>query len=72
MRALCSQGAARMTNALNLFDDPEFAKKYDEWYEQKGRRAGALEKQILQKLLTVFPQANSVLEVGCGTGHFTR
>lgn len=46
---------------------------YEAWYETpEGRRADALEKAALQWLLQRFPQAQSVLEVGCGTGHFTR
>jgi ubiquinone/menaquinone biosynthesis C-methylase UbiE len=46
---------------------------YEEWYETpEGRRADALEKASLRRLLQGFPQARSVLEVGCGTGHSAR
>jgi len=31
-----------------------------------------LETRLLAWLLSRFPEAKSVLEVGCGTGHFTR
>lgn len=49
------------------------AAHYEAWYATpEGRRADALEKAALQRLLQHFPQAQSVLEVGCGTGHFTR
>jgi ubiquinone/menaquinone biosynthesis C-methylase UbiE len=59
-------------NKLNPLDDASLASRYDEWYSGEGRRADALEKELLQKLLGTFPNARSVLEVGCGTGHFTR
>jgi ubiquinone/menaquinone biosynthesis C-methylase UbiE len=31
-----------------------------------------LEKALLKKLLVDFPDARTGLEIGCGTGHFTR
>jgi ubiquinone/menaquinone biosynthesis C-methylase UbiE len=30
------------------------------------------ERALLERLLSQFPQARSVIEIGCGTGHFTR
>lgn len=56
----------------NPFDDPALASRYEAWYAGEGRHADALEKALLGKLLDRFPNARSVLEVGCGTGHFTR
>lgn len=53
--------------------DEEVATHYEAWYEtDEGRRADALEKASLQRLLDRVPRAHCVLEVGCGTGHFTR
>jgi ubiquinone/menaquinone biosynthesis C-methylase UbiE len=53
--------------------DEEVVSQYEAWYETpEGRRADELEKAALSQLLESFPQARSVLEVGCGTGHFTR
>jgi SAM-dependent methyltransferase len=49
------------------------AAHYEAWYETpEGRRADELEKAVLGWLLQAFPRAGSVLEVGCGTAHFTR
>jgi SAM-dependent methyltransferase len=60
------------THAPNPFADPALARRYEDWYSGKGRHADVLEKELLGKLLRGFPRARSVLEVGCGTGHFTR
>jgi SAM-dependent methyltransferase len=58
--------------AYQPFNEADAAGGYEDWYETKGRRADLLEKRLLARLLAEFPQARSVLEVGCGTGHFTR
>lgn len=53
--------------------DEQVAAHYESWYEtEEGQWADALEKRSLQQLLRHFPEAHSVVEVGCGTGHFTR
>jgi SAM-dependent methyltransferase len=36
-----------------------------------GQRTDRAERALLQTLLAGFPSARQVLEVGCGTGHFT-
>lgn len=56
----------------NPFDEEALAKRYEDWYAGRGRRADRLEKQLLARLLANFSGAETVLEVGCGTGHFTR
>lgn len=56
----------------NPFADPVIVSGYEAWYETTGRRADCLEKLLLKRLLARFPQAHTILEVGCGTGHFTR
>jgi ubiquinone/menaquinone biosynthesis C-methylase UbiE len=54
----------------NIFDSA--APRYDGWYTTpRGHRAEQAERTLLTWLLKPFPQAQSVLEVGCGTGHFT-
>jgi len=50
----------------------EIVKTYESWYEGKYKRADKLEKALLKKLLDTLPDAKSLLEVGCGTAHFTR
>jgi ubiquinone/menaquinone biosynthesis C-methylase UbiE len=54
------------------FTDSEIVASYEAWYHTTGRRADRLEKTLLRRLLTGFPGASTILEVGCGTGHFTR
>jgi ubiquinone/menaquinone biosynthesis C-methylase UbiE len=56
----------------NPFDDMSVAAGYEAWYSTVGRRADRLEKALLKELLARFPAAETILEVGCGTGHFTR
>jgi ubiquinone/menaquinone biosynthesis C-methylase UbiE len=49
------------------------AAHYEAWYESpEGQRADALEKASLGQLLEGFAGVERVLEVGGGTGHFTR
>jgi len=59
-------------NFLNPFTNPTIVAGYEAWYETTGRRADRLEKALLRRLLAVFARARTLLEVGCGTGHFTR
>ncbi len=60
------------SNVVNQFADPAVAERYEDWYAGSGFVADALEKRLLGKLIGRFPSAQRVLEVGCGTGHFTR
>ncbi len=49
------------------------AAKYESWYASRwGARVDRAERAALVRLLREFPGAQSILEVGCGTGHFTR
>jgi len=50
----------------------DIVKTYESWYEGKYKRADKLEKALLRQLLYTLPEARSLLEVGCGTAHFTR
>ena len=56
----------------NPFDDPEIAGRYENWYQGPGRRADKLEKRLLSELLDMLATNRTALDVGCGTGHFSR
>ena len=56
----------------NPFAESAVVSGYEAWYETTGRQADRLEKALLKQLLARFPRASTILEVGCGTGHFTR
>lgn len=48
------------------------AESYEEWYQTpRGRRYDALEKELIVQLLGPA-QGGRLLDIGCGTGHFTR
>lgn len=48
------------------------ADRYEQWYATRhGRRAALAERLLLKWLLSTFRGTRSILEVGCGTGHFT-
>jgi SAM-dependent methyltransferase len=57
---------------MNPFADPALAAGYEVRYQTAGRRADQLEKRLLMWLLARFPSAVTLLEVGCGSGHFAR
>ena len=49
----------------------KLAQNYDKWYESPyGRYADKLEKEFFLKLVD-FEKGQSLLDVGCGTGHFS-
>jgi SAM-dependent methyltransferase len=44
---------------------------YDAWYDtRRGQRVERAERALLSELLALFPGAESLLEIGCGTGRF--
>ena len=58
--------------SLNPFNDLSLVQEYEDWYMNRGRRADRLEKTLLEWLIGHFQEPISILDVGCGTGHFTR
>jgi SAM-dependent methyltransferase len=67
-----SRSRERTAELENPFLDPAVAAHYEDWYVGPGALADRLEKEVLRELLEGFPDAETVLEVGCGTGHFAR
>jgi SAM-dependent methyltransferase len=52
--------------------DLQQVKRYEAWFSTPfGRRADRVEKRIIHGLLADFGEFRSLLEVGCGSGHFT-
>jgi uncharacterized protein YqgV (UPF0045/DUF77 family) len=61
---------SRVPSIWELFE--RAAEDYAAWYATPGGgRAYRAEEELLGRLLAPFPEAHSVLEVGCGTGQFT-
>lgn len=54
------------------FFNPEYARVYESFYEGKYKEIDILEKDAITAMLGHFPHAKRILDVGCGTGHFTR
>jgi ubiquinone/menaquinone biosynthesis C-methylase UbiE len=51
---------------------PEQVERYEAWFSSPfGRRADRVEKRMMEGLLADFDGSRSLLEVGCGSGHFT-
>ena len=49
------------------------ARGYDAWYQSPaGQRMAQDEEALLARLLGHLPNIRSVVDIGCGTGHFTR
>jgi len=64
----CSRGTSE-----DIFNFSAVAESYDDWYRRsKGRVYDRLEKRALARLTDDLPAGLSLLEVGCGTGHWSR
>jgi ubiquinone/menaquinone biosynthesis C-methylase UbiE len=47
--------------------------RYEAWYRTRaGRRASRGERRLVGRSLDLLPRRELILEIGCGTGHFTR
>ncbi len=56
----------------NPFQDPVLAARYQGWYAGSGLASVRPERSLLRWVLAHFPAPATLLEVGCGTGEFTR
>jgi ubiquinone/menaquinone biosynthesis C-methylase UbiE len=64
--------AARVAGAASWEAFEQAAATYEAWYASpRGQRAAAAERALLERLLAPFSHPAHVLEIGCGTGHFT-
>jgi ubiquinone/menaquinone biosynthesis C-methylase UbiE len=55
-----------------LFDE-KVAPFYESWFDTpEGQRADRLEKALLGRMLALLGPAGTLLEDGCGSGHFAR
>jgi len=59
--------------SLSKFDFNRVANSYDSWYDSaRGAIYDRLEKQAIDNLLAGIVKHSRLLEVGCGTGHWSR
>ncbi len=62
-----------ITEKQSRFNFDLSANKYDLWYESaKGRMYDRLEKKAISRYLQLRARGKKLLEVGCGTGHWSR
>jgi len=61
-----------MAGSANPFDDEFVAGHYERWFVGRGRCAAELEKRLLARALASFAKAKTAIDIGCGTGYFTR
>jgi ubiquinone/menaquinone biosynthesis C-methylase UbiE len=62
-----------MTEKQPRFDFDLLADKYDSWYESaEGKMYDRLEKKAISRYLQSNAKGKKLLEVGCGTGHWSR
>jgi len=57
---------------MNVFIKPEIANNYDDYYQSDfGKKVDKIEQNIISSLIKEIPK-NEMLELGCGTGHWSE
>ena len=70
---LASSNLQTETKKPTRFDFDSVADTYDKWYETaEGAMYDRLEKKAISKYLVRNIQGRKLLEIGCGTGHWSR
>jgi ubiquinone/menaquinone biosynthesis C-methylase UbiE len=58
---------------VSRFDFGRIAHRYDAWYQTpRGAMYDRLEKRAIDRLLPPAPSGGRLLEIGCGTGHWSE
>ncbi len=58
---------------MNVFSNRLIAEKYDKFYKTiQGKAIDNLEKEIILKHIKGITCREDILELGCGTGHWTE
>lgn len=67
------EGTVVNESATSRFDFGTIASRYDAWYRTpRGAMYDRLEKRAIDNLLSSAPDGGKLLEIGCGTGHFSE
>jgi ubiquinone/menaquinone biosynthesis C-methylase UbiE len=71
--SLVEKAPLMMQPSKSQYDFDKIADSYDGWYDSaKGKKYDRLEKQAIDRMLAGIAKGSRLLEVGCGTGHWSR
>ncbi|OHB61731.1 MAG: hypothetical protein A2Y76_00125 [Planctomycetes bacterium RBG_13_60_9] len=60
-------------SSTSRFDFGRIADRYDAWYQApRGAMYDRMEKRAIERLLPPAPNGGKLLEIGCGTGHWSQ
>jgi ubiquinone/menaquinone biosynthesis C-methylase UbiE len=70
---LANSNITGTTSKISRFDFDTVADAYDQWYETtEGAMYDRLEKKAVSRYLRYNSQGRKLLDVGCGTGHWSQ